>query len=445
MLGKISDSRADKLAILFAIYFVYFAGSFGWIVEYIKFKHLGGESAFWANQSISFNLNPPFAISLLVVIAIFQLLFINRFSKIMFFVLTVLSATLIAFKAYAAVLILLTFLGVGVIKKSTFYLLTFLAGSILSAILFFSNFSLGKQLIIFSPFWFVHSMIDSPDRVGWVRLSLARVVGLEGGNWFKYLAAEAISLVIFIAGNLGTRIFALFSLIKIRSIFKNSQHFFIFIFSSLSLFIPILFIQAGNPWNTIQFLYYFLYISALVGGIIFANIVLKIPKIFALAFTILFILITPINSWATANGYLSNQPHAFVSNKELQALEFLKSQENGIVLTHPYDPKIKNGLLEPWPILAYDSTAYVSALSEKGVYIEDEAQNQILLTDYKKRVVESVDFFRIQSEEEGEFLKLNNIKYIYLPKIFNVRLDEQKLNITNVFENEEIIIYKVEQ
>ena len=207
-------------------------------------------------------------------------------------VLTVLAGSLISFKAYSGILILLTLLLFAVFKKSYLYLIVFLTSSLFSSILFLSNFSLGKQLIIFSPFWFIHSMVDSPDRVGWVRLSLARAAGLEGGNWFKFFTAEVIGLTIFIAGNLGTRIFVLFSLIKIKNILKNSHYLFILIFSFLSLFIPILFIQAGNPWNTIQFLYYFLYISALVGGIIFANIVLKIPQIFALALAILFIFIT---------------------------------------------------------------------------------------------------------------------------------------------------------
>lgn len=442
MLGKITDSRVDKLAILFGIYLVYFAGSFGWIVEYIKFKHLGGESAFWANQSISFNLNPPFAISLLVVIAIFQLLFINRFSKIMLFILTILSATLIAFKAYAAVLILMTFLWVGVIKRSAFYLLTFLTGSILSAILFFSNFSLGKQLIIFSPFWFIHSMVDSPDRVGWIRLSLARTAGLEQGNWFKFVVSEIISFLIFLIGNLGTRAFALLALLKIKHIVRRAEYLFIFVFSTLAFIIPILFVQAGNPWNTIQFMYYFLYIAALLGGIVFAKIV-SVNKIFSVPIMAIFLLITPINSWATANGYLNYQPHALVSNQELEALNFLKSKKEGIVLTYPFDEKLKVRLAEPWPLYAYDSTAYVSALSEKSIFVEDEPQNQILLTDYKKRLSLATEFFQSKDFKwSKDFLIQNNIEYIYIPKMFDLLLDENKLNLKNIFENSEVIIHE---
>lgn len=436
------ESKEGKLAILLSLYLVYFAGSFGWIVEYIKQGHLGGESAFWANQSISFNLNPPSAISLIIVIAIISTL-PNIKSKLSILVLTILSGALISFKAYAAILILLSFLMVGVIKRSPLYLLVFITATFFASILFLSNFTTDKKLILFSPFWLIHTMIDSPDRVGWARLSLARTVGLETGNWFKFFSAEVISLIIFILGNLGTRLFALLSLIKIKEILKNLQYLFIFLFSTLALIIPILFIQSGNPWNTIQFIYYFIYISAILGGYVFAKIILKLPKILALLLATIFICLTPINSWATANGYLSYQPHSHISNEEFKALKFLKNQKEGVVLTHPYDPRIKNMLAEPWPQLAYDSTAYVSALSGKSVFIEDEPQNQILLTDYKKRITQAKDFFEGSHIGGSEFLRDNNIRYIYLPRIFKISLDTNKLNLNQIYGNDEILIYQL--
>lgn len=433
----------QRLAYFFGIYLVYFAGSFGWIVEFIKIRHLGGESAFWANQSISFNLNPPFAISLLIIITIFQILPKLR-TRLSILVITILAGSLIAFKAYPAILVLLSLLIVGILKRNKQYIYTFFYSSILSAILFLFTFSVDKQLIIFSPFWFIHSMIDSPDRVGWVRLSLARVAGWESGNWFKFFASEAISMTLFIVGNLGTRVVVLFGLTRMNKITKINNLFilFIFVLAMLSLIIPILFIQAGNPWNSIQFIYYVLYISAVVGGIVFAGII-QTNRIFAFIIIAIFLVITPINSWATANGYLSYQPHALVTKGELEALNFLKSQDDGVVLTYPYDEKLKTKIAEPWPIVAYDSTAYVSALSSKPVFVEDEPQNQILLINYQKRLVASKDFFQNSKLTETKFLQENDISYIYIQKIFNTKLDEGQ-RYKNIFENEEVVIYKVE-
>ncbi|OGE64799.1 hypothetical protein A3I48_00560 [Candidatus Daviesbacteria bacterium RIFCSPLOWO2_02_FULL_36_7] len=423
---------------------IYFAGSFGWIVEFLRERHIGGESAFWANQAISFNLNPPFAISLVIIIALFHILFnlsdSSRFRNISLAIL--LAGSLIGFKSYGAILVLAAFLLTGLLKRNWSYLIIFAGAILVSLLIFLPNFDLTSTLLVFAPFWFIHSMIDSPDRVGWVRLSLAREVGITTHNWFKFILAEALSLAIFIAGNLGLRIISLISLIKIKNIIKDEKILFIFIFALLSFMIPILFIQSGNPWNTIQFSYYGIYIAALVSGVVLSK-VLKLPKYILVPVILIILILAPINSLVTANGYFGKTPHAFISSKELAGLQFLSGQPDGVVLTYPYDNKLKQKLSEPWPLLVYDSTAYVSALSQKAVYLEDEPQNQILLTDYKKRLVASKDFSLKPISEEVKFLLENNIKYVYLPKIFNVRLDESTKLIKNIFENEEVVIYKL--
>ena len=283
-------------------------------------------------------------------------------------------------------------------------------------------------------------MVDSPDRVGWIRLSLAREAGIETKNWFKFASAEAVSLIIFIGGNLGMRVFSLLSLIKIKNIFKDSTLLFIFVFSIFSILIPILLIQSGNPWNTIQFSYYGLYITAVFAGTVLASLIFRLPKYPSILLISGVVILTPINSITTASYYTGDLPHARVGSEELKALEFLSQQEEGTVLTYPYDGKLKRKIAEPWPLFIYDSTAYVSALSKKAVYLEDEIQNQILLTDYKKRLVASKDFF---SQRNTNFLAENKIKYIYLPKIFNLSLEEKFLPVDKIFENEDVEIYKV--
>lgn len=432
----------EKLAAVFALYFVYFSGSFGWIVSYIKERNFAGESAFWANQSISFNLNPPFAVSLLIVIALLHILFTLKKARNSIFLAIILTGSLIGFKAYGAVLILGSLLIFGIFRKQILFFLVFVSSSVISALIFFANFHATSGLFIFSPFWLIHSMIDSPDRVGWVRLSLARQAGFETRNWFKFISAEVLSLILFIAGNLGMRILSLFSLIKIKAIFKADNYLFLLVFSALSILIPILFIQSGNPWNTIQFSYYGLYVGALVTGVVLSSIFFKLPKFLSVPITLVVLILTPINSVVTATYYTGYLPHARVDQKELEALEFLSNQKDGVVLTFPYDKKIKQKIAEPWPLFAYDSTAYVSALSKKTVYLEDEPQNQILLTDYKKRLIASRDFFSSQASG-NTFLKVNNIKYIYLPKIFNAGLDSNLLGIENIFKNNQVIIFKV--
>lgn len=439
-----------KIASLFSLYLVYFAGSFGWIVSYIKERQFGGESAFWANQSISFNLNPPFAISLVIIIALLQVLRVFKIQKTGIILAIILAGSLVGFKAYGAALILMSLLFVGLIKRKLNYLIIFTGSLFICALIFFSNFQISTALIIFAPFWFIHSMIDSQDRVGWVRLTLARTAGLEKGIWWKFITAEVVSLLIFIMGNLGMRFLSLLSLFRIKSIVKDNNLLFLLVFSTQAIMIPIFFIQSGNPWNTIQFFYYGLYVTALISGIVLLSVTEHLPKFLSAAVVVLFLVIAPINSLVTASYYL-NDPHAKVNEKELEALQFLSRQDDGLVLTYPYDGKLKKRVAEPWPLFVYDSTAYVSALSNKAVYLEDEGQNQILLTDYKKRIVASKDFFRdvipgLSSEESLQaaknFLRYNRIKYIYLLNGFFLGFDEDKLPIEKIYQNQEVTIYQ---
>lgn len=444
---KIEDKKL-KVAAIFSLFFVYFSGSFGWIVEYIKQKSFGGESAFWANQAISFNLNPPFAVSLLIVIALLMVLFKSKnrnFPGVI--VISILAGSLIGFKAYGAVLILVSLFFMAVInifKKDFFFLLVSIISTGAALLIFFLNFQPGEQLIVFAPFWFIHAMIDSPDRVGWTRLTLARTAGLETGNLFKFISAEAISLFIFIFGNLGMRFLSLFSLIKIKTIIKNDDLLFTMVFTTVSFLIPVVFIQSGNPWNTIQFSYYGLYMMALVSGLVVSSLVFRFPKLLVVIFILAILILTPVNSVTTATYYTNYLPHGRVDNQELQALKFLSNQEKGTVLTYPFNNKLKLKISEPWPLYAYDSTAYVSALSGHSVYLEDEPQNQILLTNYKKRLISAKDFFLKPVKENVKFLKDNYIKYIYLPKIHNIRLDESTGQVKNIFENKEVVVYTVE-
>ena len=285
-------------------------------------------------------------------------------------------------------------------------------------------------------------MIDSPDRLGWIRLSQARIAGLKTGNWFKFFFSEAVGLFLFIIGNLGVRFLGFISLFKFKTSLKNNIFVFILVFSILSFLIPLLFIQSGNPWNTIQFAYYGLYMAAVMSGVVISWLITKFPKLLSIPILFVVIILTPVNSITTASYYTGLKPHALIDLEEIQALSFLSQQKDGIVLTLPYNEKLKNRLPEPWPLFAYGSTAYVSALSKKPVFLEDEMQNQILLTDYKKRIISSKDFF---INPKMEFLARNKISYIYQPKIVSVNINivEYLPQIKKIFENNEIIIYQV--
>jgi len=442
----------NKTVALISIYFVYFAGSFGWIVEYIRERHFGGESAFWMNQPVSMNLNPPFAISLVIIIAILLMFNLYKLKPTLTggLILAILSGVLIEFKVYAGLIVLggllLVSLWVIITDRKFSYFYVLLAAAVISLIIFLPQNSKASDLLVFAPFWFVHSMVDFPDRVGWIKLSSARMAYFERGDWLKFVFSELLGLGIFIFGNLGTRALALIPLVGIIKKRPNISAEYLFIFSMVfvSIAIPLFFIQKGNPWNTIQFSYYFLYFVSLFTGIGAFYIWKKLPKQLSTLIILFVLIITPINSFRTFQSGFEGVPPARLTWGEFEALDFLKKLPDGVVLTVPFDKTLRSKFIAPYPLSTYETSAYVSAFSAKSVFFEDMIQQDILQNDYQKRLVAAQSFFTGQPFElSKEFLAKSGIRYIYLPKLYGNVLQAGQLNIKQVFENDEAIIYEI--
>lgn len=437
----------------FVLYFVYFGSSFGWIVDYLRTKTFGGESNFWINQPVSFNLNPPFAISIvlfLVAIILFGIL-LKRFTKLglLFFVLV--AGTLIEYKVYAGLIIVAGLLMVGIQQLLLFrefgILKLFVPTALLSALIFIPQNKGSADLIVFSPFWFIHSMVESPDRLGSAKIAEARLAYAERGEYFKLFLTEVLAFTIFIGGNLGTRVLALLLLpmIFMKKVRENLMISFILWMILISFSVPILFIQKGTPWNTIQFSYYGLYLSTLFVGVILYFIYKKLPKILSIPILVVVLLITPISSYSTFVSGFGEIPPARLSFGEMEGLNFLKEQKDGVVLTYPFDETMRKRFDAPFPLFAYETSSYVSAFSGKPTYIEDEIQMDIFQLDYSDRLVQSGDFFRGRDKDWSlNFLKQSKIKYVYLPKVYETYLEEETLGLKNIFENSQVIIYSVQ-
>ncbi len=155
-------------------------------------------------------------------------------------------------------------------------------------------------------------------------------------------------------------------------------------------------------------------------------------------------VITPISSIATFRSWLYPNPPAKLTQGELDGLTFLKTQEDGVALKHPFDPNLRGKFEDPYPLAVYADNAYVSAYSRKPVFIEDVEQQIVLGTDYKNRLEDATRFFVEKDLSwSNQFLKENNISYIYLPKIYALPVAEQEYAMKKIFENEEVNIYRV--
>jgi len=311
------------------------------------------------------------------------------------------------------------------VLKNKKYLTTFIISLFIAALLFFQYNSSSSSLIKFQPFWFTNSMIESIDRFYWPQL----VTFLHSQNIIKLVIGEIIAISIFIIGNFA------FRLLAIKEIYKNKS---ILISILICFLIPLLFIQKGTSWNTIQFLYYALFL---------ANIPLSIylSKHTKLAYIIIFLNFLPLVG--SLPNFTGKIPPTAISKPEVEALTFLKSKPPGIVLTYPYDAYLRKSFpTTPIPIYSYETTSYVSAYSRQQTYLEDEMNLENSGFDWRSRHQDSENFFSQKNifVDRG-FLVNNQIDYIYLPKIYLTKtpLLSSELSLNNIFENQEVIIYQV--
>lgn len=423
---------------IFALFFVYFGGSFGYLFS-------KGESAFWSQQAISTLINPPYAASLIIVLAGLILIRSRKwiFAAILF-------GLLIEIKIYAGILVLGALLLTSVygvlIKKDYLFAKVFLVTLLISATLFISFKKGSQDLVEFVPFWYLETLMGLKDRFDWPRYYEAMLAYKSGRNYLKMIPAYLISFILFIVGNMGSRIIAF-----ARK--PRMDEFSIFMYSVIAggIAIPMLFLQKGTPWNTIQFFYYSLFFSGILAGIGLSEFYTAknnlISKKFRLGFVVLIVLLTLPTTFITLKEvYIPARPPAFVGAEELEALGFLKSLPAGVVLTEPFDAaKAKAAETDPpRPLYRYISSAYVSAFSSKVTFLEDEVNLDITGYDWKQRRKITEEWYKESDfARKSDFLRENNISYIYWIKEGQSPPDIQKLNITNMFENDLVTVYKV--
>lgn len=421
---------------LMSTFFVYFGGSFGYLIG-------KGESAFWSQQSISTLINPPFALSIVLLLIAFILLnkkrtLLNTLVSIFLF------GVLIEVKAYAGVLALGSLFVSGlflyVTEKRKDILIIFIFSSLLSGALIFPMLTSSGNLFVWQPMWFLETMMGLSDRIGWDRYFSALSSYKSGGNLIKLIPAYLVAFAIFILGNAGARIVG--ALLQFMKSIKRISWIDVFILSFISLgtIIPMLFLQNGTPWNTIQFFYYSLFFLSILAGIGLAQMKWQV---------ILFVVVLtlPTTYLTLRDVYMPQRPPAMISNLELSALNFLAEKPEGVVLTYPFDSyKSKEAELNPpRPLYLYTSTAYVSAFSKHQTFLEDQINLDITGFDWNLRRSELEKWYKESDEKVARrFLKSNNIKYIYWLNGQRAYLGEWQLGLKQIFENKQVVIYEVE-
>lgn len=446
--------RGSRKEAFLSTFFVYFGGSFGFFVSLFRGQGLGGESMFWSMQSISTLINPPFALSLVfILLGLISLIKYQKKKKLVSVLLAVLCFGLLsAIKIYASLLVLAALLAVGIyllITKRELLIIKVLIGVLTISLLLYiplNGFS-GGNLIVLKPFWFLESMMALSDRVGWHRFYSAMTTYRMGDVWVKGTIAYLSAFVIFIVGNFGTRILSLMALKgKIKNIKDiNMIGLFTLVIVLAGIVVPTFFVQKGTAWNTIQFLYYSLFFASIASGIVLGSFIekSKVSNFAKYALVVFIVLLTIPTTISSIKNYVGS-PQSVLPKNEMEALAFLKNESSGVVLTYPYQKG--NSDNPPTPLYLYTTTAYVSAFSGKPVFLEDEMNLGIMQYAFDKRR-ESIESFLNTLDEKTayEFLRDNNITYVYWLKGQRAIVGDKQLGLAKIFENEDATIFRVNE
>lgn len=447
-----SRLSGDFRAGLLAIFLTSATGSLGFILPIFGLGSGNWETAFWGMQPPSAFLNPPFAFSLVVGTAAAFLLWLilvgGQKSNRGTLTAGLVFGSLVGFKVYAGLVFLAALLPVGLLQlvfRKTKTLLKISLTAVVTSLLAFLPTNVGATgFLIFEPWWFIRTMVVAPDRLNWVDLELKRQTFAHFGNLKAVLVIEALAFFIFLFGNLGVRSLGFLALLgKI----KEGTFFDLFLILLLlaSLLPPLLFLQKGVAWNTIQFFYYFTFFMSFLAAEAMSKIYKFLKRGFLQTpFVLVVIALSLPTTLKTAWDFLAPTPASFITSSELEGLNFLRENtpREAVVLTYPLEKEAQQNLAPPIP-LAYYNAAYVSYFSQRRVFLEDLTAAEIQGYPLAKRLQEEKEFFTTQDAGFArKFLAENKLSYIYL-------VDEQKFSFSKdrrflkkVFDNGKVRIYE---
>lgn len=423
---------------ILSLFFVFFAGSAAWMWG-------RGESAFWSMQAISTLINPSFGLSLPIILTglIYLVIKNDKLKFIDILVVSLIFSSLFLIKVYAGLLLLFGLFIIFVYRLLVFkdfqyfklFILTFAL-----ALLFYVPLNYkSASLMLWQPFWYLETLFAVGDRMPWPKMAEAMFSYKQQGPFLKFILSYGFALLFFVFGNFWTRLVFVKDLFVNLKNYKGLDTIYLLIVSIIfaSILVPTFFVQKGTPWNTIQFTYYGLFLSSILAGI-------SLSKMKNLVLVIVLFLTIPTTIITLKDVYITNRPPAMISNYEYQALEFLKSQEDGIVLTYPYDLEKQRGktMGPPEPLRSYTFTSYVSAYSAKQQFFE-KTNLDIMSYEYRQRF-EDLKSWYVQDDKDKatSFLEENNIRYIYWVNGQRALLGDKQLKLNKIFENQEVIIYE---
>lgn len=447
---------------LWAVFLTMFGGSFAFILRLRGHEDLSLDSAFGVQQPISSLINPPFAISVVIIVAVLLFLYQYLQSKENKWLISIVLCVGIVsmFKVYAGIILLggfLIFIFLQLFKKK--YVL--LKAGFFTGLLFAATywiFSDPSSMLIFQPLWAPHKVLI--DNMPWYRYdekiyTFTRLSVIKG-----IIETELYSLYVFFFGNLGARLIGILFLLVFFLKKLQRPSFFTFnvlVMTLISILIPLFFIQSGKVFEIIQMTWYFLFFVSLFAASgfykLFSFSYSKILK--AILFVIILTLTLP-SAYDNFRVYFAHLDSSslMLSSPYFKAMQFLKSEGsyNQTVIEIPEKNITATKIdLMRWYRL---STPAIVAFANKRSYLSNEYIDFAGL-DYNSRIDfirkiiiynnssmnDSLEYINLQ-KEVSQGLKDNKISFIYSP--YPLLFFEEMGFISKIYENSAASIYRVD-
>lgn len=395
------------------------------------------ESSFWVSQTFVMIVNPQVIFTLIityvVILLILELELISgkitnktRQYFALHFLIIIFIATSIGFKSYAWVILSVVYAVVllrEIFKYKSFY--PFLLGIIyllfsLPFVWLITKFK--GDSFFYMPLWYTNSMIESPDRVNYLEWKFLQDHYLFKKNWLRLILLETKKLIVFYIGNLGIRslFFGLPLFLFFKKLKKNvNWNLFVYIFVGFlfSSIFPLLYLQKGIVWNSIQFWYYALVFANIMFVVFIAEILEKKPK-FLKILIVLILLLIAIPTTIKTFFEKTNSPF-LLENETINQLTNLSSSDK--IMICPENSYI------------YHSTL-VSVLSPAKVYLANPSQLELIGSDKKisdelNEIIKTNDDISLKKLIESENINIFLCKDDHLTNVFQKMLGDSENNL----------------
>ncbi|MCL4384702.1 MAG: hypothetical protein M1326_00100, partial [Cyanobacteria bacterium] len=155
----------------------------------------------------------------------------------------------------------------------------------------------------------------------------------HGGLGPRLIAIESLNLFIFLLFYLGTRFLGLIYLLLLLFRKKlDSFDFSILVTIAISIILTVTLVQKAQWWNVIQFFIYVIFLLTIyLTKLVYSFI--KRKNVAAYTIVVIIVILSMPTSFDLVRQFVAIPGATYVSQDELKALDFLKKQPSGVILT----------------------------------------------------------------------------------------------------------------